>query len=181
MKNLSNITAVVFIISVVFLTGVSVLGVWELFDSSILGKSYATIGLLCLVTLVVMVAEQFISKNHSEEMVVPGDNHIISPAATLHFFSVFRVITLAIVIASAAILGLLGVLAIWEVLSGSILYKSLSSIAIIGFSSLVIVLVCLGREDRSFLKRNVGASSLGLIILFLIGMWLFMSVSSVMY
>ena len=69
-------------------------------------------------------------------------------------FRAIRNITLIVLIVSAALLTLLGVLAIWGVINdSSTVSKSLSSLAIIAFSALIIVMVCREREGVSPNKK----------------------------
>ncbi len=148
MKNITNIASLVFIAMIVLLTGLSVLAVWGFVDGSILSKSFSTIGLMGVVSFVIIVADKFIEHNDAGENLVqdgftPGV--IVQPA---HIFSVMRIITVAILICAAVLLGFVGVLAIWDVLGSQVLYRSVSSIAIICFSSVTIILTCLNREKN---------------------------------
>ena len=164
-----------FIFCVALLSVVSVLGVWEFFDRDVIGKSFTSVGLLAVVAIVIMVAGRFIDRQHALE-VPPGSTVAVDvPVPTNPTFTTIRHMTLVVLIASAVFLGLIGILAIWEVLQGDAVYKSLATMAICGFASFVIVMTSLDRENHKWLRREDGKkSSMGLgtiIFLTLLGLW----------
>jgi hypothetical protein len=71
------------------------------------------------------------------------------------------------------------VLSIWEVITDkAVLGKSLSSLAILAFSSLIIVMVCLEREQSSLWARRSRELSGGTIFAFLILIWILLHFAS---
>lgn len=147
MKTIANIAAYIFIVAVILLCVISIFGVWEYFASDVIGKSFKSIGLLAIVSVIVISADHLMKTKNSQE-VTPTDT------SSQEVFTFMRIVTLTTLIASVALLALLGVLAIWEVMSGEVLYKSLVSIGIIGFCSLIITLMCLEREGNEYMKNK---------------------------
>lgn len=157
-----NIAAGLFIACVVILTVVSIMGVWKIFSSDVITKSFETLGLLAFVAVVVIVASKFV-----------GDPSVAAEPIPRPGYRAMRNITLATLIGSSSMLALLGVLSIWDVITDkNILNKSLSSLAIIAFSSFIIVLVCLEREQNPFWKKRGGQVSGGAVIVTIIFVWL---------
>lgn len=157
---LQDFAAGFFIVAVGVLSVISILGIWKIFGQSVIGKSFSTIGLLAVISIIVIIAGRYMDKEKGS---------LTSSAAPV--FRSIRHITLGTLIVSAAGLALLGVLAIWEVMGGDVLYRSLSSLGVIAFCSLIAVMVCLERENNRAARD--GAVPL-VIILFVIG-WVFMS------
>ena len=150
-----------FIAAMAVLSIVSILGVWRVFGSDVIGKSFSTIGLLAIISIVVIVAGRYVDKD-AENAVSAG-----APA-----FRSIRQVTLGVLIASAAGLALLGVLAIWEVVSDKdVVFRALSSLGILAFSALISVMVCLERENNHMARQSAGPL---VILLFIVG-WVFMS------
>lgn len=174
MRKIQDSAAYAFIVSVAVLTVVSVLGVWKVFDTDVISKSFQTIGLLAAVAVIVMIAGRFVG-GHNESVSTAGEA-AMPMAPQVHDASVFTMLrhgTIAVLIISVVFLAFLGILAIWEVVSGEIINKSLSSIGIVVFSSFVIVLTCMDREDHPILRKNSAPISGGMILLFIIlGLWL---------
>ena len=151
MKTIQDIAGFLFIAAVAFLSVISVLGVWDFFSQDIINKSFETMGVLALVAIVVMVAGRFIEGRADGVAVVPN------PA-----FKSIRYATLSLLIIFVSALALLGVLAIWDVIADKdVLYKSLSSVAILAFAAFVMVVTCLEREDSPLLRGGGGNSSGG--------------------
>ena len=169
MKKLQDYSALLFIVSLIILTIVSVLGIWKFFEGDVVAKSFETIGLLAVVSGIIMFAGKYMGSN-VQEYPVAGE----VPQPSLMFPKV-RFGTVVALVVSLVVAAFLGVLSIWEVLSSDILNKSWSSIAVIGFCSLIIILVCLIREGHKFFSSNsdshfsisrvIGYSFLGLILL----------------
>jgi Na+/proline symporter len=148
MKALQNWAGGIFILCVAVLSVVSVMGIWEVFGTDVIWKSFQTLGLLAVVSVVVIAAGKFVSP----EPTLPGQD--LLPQSHPLFKGV-RNVTLGVLIVSAALLALLGVLAIWEVIQDSAtVYKSLSSLAVLAFSSLIIVMVCLERERNELWQKR---------------------------
>ncbi len=166
MKKLQNVAAFLFIICVVVLSVVSILGVWDIFGSDVITKSFQTLGLLAGVSVIIMIAGRFTDSHHEalqanalgtlEPAVVPE----INPA-----FTKIRYATVATLVTSIGILALLGVLSIWEVMEGTVLTKSVSSIGIAAFASFIIVVTCLEREHHKILQQKFSGGAILLLIL----------------
>ena len=170
MRAIQDTAAFFFIVAVIILSAVSIFGVWDIFDGDVVGKSFMTLGLLSVIAIIILAAGKFIDNKSEAQAIVPPN-----PA-----FGSLRRIMLGVLIVSASLLALVGVLVIWDVIGeAKILWKSLGSIAIIAFSSFLIVMTCREREMVMTVdghKRNV---SLGAIIsLVLVGGFFLMIFSS---
>ncbi|MEK7645198.1 MAG: hypothetical protein AAB391_02680 [Patescibacteria group bacterium] len=174
MKTIQNIASGIFIGAVSVLSLISILGVWDVFNKEVISKSFATLGILAVVAVVVMVAGRFVGGGEAVDPLNPPVPAVPNPT-----FRIVRIATLGALIVSAVLLAFLGVCSIWEIITDkAILYKSLSSLAVIAFSSFVIVLTCLERENSPLLKRG-GRLSPGVIILCVIlFMWMMMAMFS---
>jgi hypothetical protein len=163
MRKIANVAAYLFILSVVILSAVSILGVWDFFSTDVITKSFESIGLLAAVAVIVLVADHFIDQRPTTA--TQGVDQALSITPPSSVFKGIRMITLTTLILSVVLLALLGIMAIWEVLSGDVLHKSIASISIIAFSSLVIVVTCLEREDNPILhKKQISGGAIALII-----------------
>lgn len=157
-----NVAAGLFIACVTVLSAISIMGVWKIFSSDVITKSFETLGLLAFVAVVVIVASKFV-----------GDPSVVAEPIPRPGYRAMRNITLATLIGSSSLLALLGVLSIWDVITDKdILNKSLSSLAIIAFSSFIIVLICLEREQNPFWKKRGGQVSGGAVVVAIIFIWL---------
>ncbi len=170
MRTIQDATAFFFMAVVVILGTVAVFGVWDIFAKDVIQKSFMTLGLLSLIAVLVMVAGRFIdNKPEASEVAIS-----VNPA-----FGSIRRMMLGTLIVSASLLALLGVLAIWEVITkGEVLWKSIGSIGVIAFCSLLVVMACLEREK---VLAGGGKSNMPLgrlILLWIIGGWLFTSLLS---
>ncbi len=166
MKNLQDIAALFFIVAVFILSAISIAGVWEIFEKDVISKSFQTLGLLAAVSVVVMVSGKFIDKKSNDS----GMSNY--PSIPNPIFKPVRHFTIGVLIISASLLALLGVLSIWEVISDKdILYKSIGSLAVLAFAAFVVVLTSLEREGKSINKEGKFFSGGG-IILVLILLWL---------
>ena len=155
MKHIQNVAGFCFIIAVAVLAIISICGVWEIFSSDVITKSFETLGLLAVVAVIVMVAGRYVD-NRSQQ---GSEALIIAPHP---IFKTLRQITLGILIASASVLALLGVLAIWDVIADkTVLYRSLGSLGILAFSSLIIVMTCKEREGSSAPSGAPGSAASG--------------------
>jgi hypothetical protein len=162
MKKIEDVAAFVFIVAVGVLSVISMLGVWDFFKQDVITKSFETLGLLALVAVVVMVAGKFIEGRGQQEV------GMATPALPSPAFKIVRQITLTILIISVSLLAILGVLAIWEVIKDKdVLYKSLSSVAILAFGSLIIVITSLEREGNRLMNQEGKKFSAGTIVLIL--------------
>jgi hypothetical protein len=163
---IQNTAAGFFIVCVVVLSAISVLGVWDVFSSDVITKSFETLGLLAVVSIIVIVASKFVGDpTDPSTIVVPNPG-----------FRAMRNVTLGTLIVSSAFLALLGVMAIWEVVTDKqVLGKSLSSLAIIAFSSLMIVITCLDREQSPLWEKRGKEISGGAVIAAIVFMWIMAS------
>ncbi len=154
---------------------ISVLGVWEFFSRDVIGKSFWSIGLLGVVAIVVIIAGRFIGKPQKLQVPVGSMAAVDVPVAVDPVFTSVRHVTIVVLIVSVSLLALVGILSIWEVLAGDTVYKSLATMGIFAFASLVIVVTCLERENHKLLHGggNKSGMSMGAIIgLSLVGLYL---------
>jgi len=159
-----NIASGLFIFCVFVLTVVSILGVWDIFSSDVITKSFETLGLLAFVSVVVIVASRFVG-----DPVAAAEAPMPNPG-----FRATRNVTLTTLIVSSVLLAFLGVLAIWDVITSTdILHKSLSSLGIVAFSSFIVVIICLEREQIPFWKKHSKGISGGGVVVAIILIWLF--------
>ena len=153
-NTIQNVAAGIFIACVVVLSIIAIFGVWDFFSSDVITKSFETLGLLAFVAMVVIIASNFV-----------GDPSETSVTIQNQGFRAMRNVTLVTLIGSSTILALLGVLSIWEVITDQkVLSKSISSLAIIAFASLIIVILCLEREKNSFWSKRSKEVSGGAIV-----------------
>jgi uncharacterized membrane protein len=183
MKKIADFAAYLFIVSVVLLSFVSILGVWDIFEKDVISKSFQSISLLAAVAVIILIAERFIDSRKTaalEQNYSVDGQGIAQPSTDLiptsPGFKVIRHLTLTILILSVALLALFGILSIWEVISGSVVTKSIASISIIAFASFVVVFTCLQREDHKILRRGKNkSSSIGSIVLIIFLIWIMFS------
>jgi len=154
----ANITSIVFIFGLYILGFISILGIWEFFDKDVISKSFQTIGFLMFATVVILVAAKFL-----------GKDQVSTPPPV---FASVRRITIGVLIVSASLLALTGVLAIWDVLDGSAVQHSMASLGILAFVSFVSVMVCLEREGSQMLQHKFSSGRIvGWAIFILILFW----------
>lgn len=153
MKSIKNIAASFFVVAVTILSVISVMGVWDIFDGDVIVKSFQTLGLLAFVAVITMAAGQHM-ENRSEA--VPAE--MPSP-----LWGMIRKATLTILIVSVSLLALLGVLSIWEIIQDKdILYKSLSSLTILAFGALIIVVTCRNMEGAN--KQKISPKTVSYVV-----------------
>ncbi len=148
MKHIQSIAAYFFIIAVSILTVISIMGIWKIFDTDVITKSFETLGLLAVVAVIVMVAGQFME----------GKKETTEPVMIDPTFKSIRKSTLAILIVAVSFLAFIGILSIWDVISDKeILSKTLGSLATLAFGAFIIVMTCMGQEgtlNMSVTKSN---------------------------
>lgn len=172
MKTIQNAASGIFIGSVGVLSLISIFGVWDVFGRDVISKSFETLTLLAVVAAVVRVASRFVG---SDEVVDPN-----VPEVPNQTFRMIRIATLGVLIVSAALLALLGVFSIWEIITDKdTLYKALSSLAIIAFSSFIIVMTCLEREGSKLLKRGGNISPVVIIVCIILFFWMLSVIGSI--
>jgi hypothetical protein len=165
MKAIQDATGFLFIGIVALFSAIAVMGIWEILGKDVIEKSLMTIGLLALVAVIVMVAGRFVGNRES----TPGATIVVPHPA----FHSIRRLMIGVLIASVSLLALLGVMSIWDVIDErEVLFKSLSSIAVLAFAAFVVVITCLEREGTSAGSRKV---TLGGFLAALIAMWVFAS------
>lgn len=138
MKKFGDLAALFFIFVVVLLSLISILGVWDILGGDVITKSFETLGFLAFVAFIIMV----IGKNGT-------DGASLQPFVPNPIFKTLRQVTVVIAIASSSFLALLGILAIWEVISDTeLLYRSFSSLGILAFASLIIIATTRNRDTQ---------------------------------
>lgn len=158
-----NTASGLFIACIFILTLASILGVWKIFSSDVITKSFETLGVLAFVAAVVILASRFVGD--------PATVALPSPA-----FRPVRNITLGTLIVSSVLLAFFGVLSIWDVITDKdVLAKTLSSLAIIAFSSLIAVMVCLEREQNQVWKKRSGQISGGAFVVGVLFLWMMLA------
>lgn len=162
MKTIQDTAAFLFIAALGVLTVVSVLGVWDFFARDVIFKSFQTLGLVALIAVVVLSAGKYIGGLEGGVIIAPNP-----------LFQVIRRGTLGLLIIFATLIALLGVMTIWEVIANTdVLYRSLSTLAILAFASFITVVVCMERENHSMIKERKSEFSLGTVILVLVFGWM---------
>lgn len=164
MRSIHNAASAFFVCAVAILAGISILGVWDLFSGDVIVKSFQTLGILALFSLVVIVAGRYL-----EAKPVDVAGQVPMPYLPSPIFRTMRQSALGVLIVSAVLLALVGIMSVWDVISDkSVLYKSLSSLGILAFACFIIVVTCLEREDNPMLKNQMklsGGAIVGLIVL----------------
>ncbi|MDP3988815.1 MAG: hypothetical protein Q8P93_01110 [bacterium] len=158
MKNFANISAAIFIVLIIIATALSMLGIWELLSDEIFSKSIQTIALISVVAVILMVADHV-----SGMRAVDTETTLtVSEATYLQVFIGIKKATFVILTLSVVFFAFMGILSIWDVITkGEIMEKSLGSIGVVAFSSILIMIACMEREGRSV----KGSMSLGKLIL----------------
>lgn len=165
MRKIADISALVFIFAMAILSVISIFGIWDLFGQDVIEKSVKTMGLLAFFSVVILVAEKFVSP--SDENTSPEAPHDVS------LFTITRMTTVVTLIISAAVLAFLGVLSIWEVFSSEVVWKSFASLGILAFSSAIIAVLCLKRENHAILKQGIfKMSGVSAVIWLIVFLWL---------
>lgn len=163
MEKLQDWTAFVFVGATAVLSVTSVLGVWDIFSDTSLLKSFETFGLLAFACVIILAIGAFIEARSTE----------IQSAAINPIFKSIRKTVVSILVVGVALLALVGVLAIWNVLSGNdILFKSLASLVIIAFAGFVILITCFAREYSLSRHRTEAGSRhpivMGVVLFFVL-------------
>lgn len=165
MRKIQDLAAYFFILAVAVLSTISILGVWKVFGNDVIIKSFQTLGLLALVAIVVAIAGKFVDSG-SATPEVPADTSS---------FTAIRHGTVTLLIVFIAMIALLGVLAIWDVISGDAVGKSVSSMAIASLSALIVAATCLQREDHPLMHKQVSGWG---VFFILIGAWIVLTLYS---
>lgn len=158
-----------FVVAVAILTVISILGVWDIFGIDVITKSIKTLGLVALVTAIIVISGRFVRVSEKDKNSIPEQ-----PSQA---FLTIRRATLGVLIISVVFLALIGVLSIWEVITErETLHKSISSIAILLFSSFAIVAMCLEREGWGLRGENKKSFSVASVILTLFLLLIMLSI-----
>ena len=150
MNKTYNITALVFILITTVIAGLSLLGIWDILADQVIARTLLTITLLVVISLVVGYAYQYIN---------PFDHTDESNDTPWPVFTALRKSFLSLLIASVFVLGLVGVLSIWEIISEENIFKVFSSIAVLSISSGIITVVCLNRERHERFTKFFNTSN----------------------
>ncbi len=145
---IQNITAGIFTVCIAVLTLLCIFSIWQIVSSDILVKSLETIGIVAVAALIVMISAKAIDSHKAGDQVPLINNTEVGVAV----FRAVRKFTVTVLIVAVSFAALLGIMAIWDAVPHDVLYKSLSSMAIIAFSSGVIIVVCLEREGSDLLR-----------------------------
>ena len=139
-KTILDSAAYIFILAVIVLTLIMVAGIWDFLDRDVIDKSAQTLGVLGFISLMILLVGHFSGKGNKENQ--QEIIHVPDP-----LFQSIRKTTVVVFIFLVSILAFFSVLAIWELVSDKdILYKSLSSVGVFTFSSVLIILTSLSRE-----------------------------------
>lgn len=172
MKHIQDWAGIFFVGSVFVLTVIAIFGIWEIVGRDVIEKSISTLGILAFVTVIILIAGRFLDRGHEGAMA----------QQPLAIFAPLRAVTLAILVTSVTLLALIGILAIWEVIQDrEVLMRSLSSMGIIAFSSFVVVMVSLERENHPLWVQRGKSLSVGGAILILLGAWMLWGMMSSFY
>lgn len=171
MKAIQDGAAFFFLAVVAILTVISILGVWEVYSTDVISKAFQTLALLGGVTIVIVIASRYMeSRNDS----MHAGEHLDVPNP---LFKAIRNVTVGSLIVSLALLTLLGVLAIWDVVSDrDVLFKALGTMGLVAFASAINIMVCLDREKNKILGQHGSTLSGGSVVLLLIIFWILATV-----
>ena len=162
MRSIKDIASLLFLACLGVLTTIAVLGVWEVFAHDVIAKSFQTLGVIAFVSVIVIIASKFMDSSPST-----------MPSPMTVTFRGIRSLTLSLLILSASLLALIGILSIWDVIANAdVLHKSLSSIAVVAFSSYIAVAVCLERENHALWQRRSAEVSIGGVVALGILFWI---------
>lgn len=139
-SRIANAAAYFFIITTFVLTVVSILGIWGDFDD-VIGKSFLSIGLISFACLVILVIDGHYPKKTVSQEVAQAY------LRSIENFAQIRKISFVVIIVSITVCVFLGLLSIWEILETDVFYKTMATMASIGFYSFITLIVCSRRED----------------------------------
>jgi hypothetical protein len=136
MTKIANGAAYFFIGASLVLTLISVAGIWGVFSGNVITKSFESLGLIAFASIVMMMADGFSTRKSLTPQEVVANN------GSIEGFKGLRSVALGVLIISVSICVCLGLLSIWDVVVGDILFLSISTMGTVGFYSLVTALVC---------------------------------------
>ncbi len=167
-KKIVDFIALFFILCVGFLAVISILSIWKVIDGDVVFKSLATVGIVAFASIVSLIASRYMGDSSSVET---NDNSLVP------LFGAIRYLTSGILIVCITLLTIIGVMAIWDMITDKdTLAKVVGSMIVLAISSMIMVVSCADREGKTvFGKQSEGHNnqvSLGRIILLLvIGAW----------
>lgn len=153
MTKIANYATYFFILTTLVLTLVSVAGIWGALNEDVIAKSFASVGLIAIASVVVLIVEAF-----SDKKAVTKEEAADYMEA-MQIFSFLHRISVTLIIVSLAVCVFLGLLSIWEIMNEAGFSKSISSIATIGFYALITLGVCINREKKIKNTEVIGASA----------------------
>lgn len=153
MTKIANYATYFFILTTLALTVVSIGGIWGALNEDVVWKSFESIGLIAIASVVVLVVEAFSDKK------AVSQEEASEYMEALHVFSFLHRISVTLIIVSLVVCVSLGLLSIWEIMDTDGLYKAVSSIATIGFYALITLGVCISRERKISSTEIVGMNA----------------------
>lgn len=108
------------------------LAIWEIIDSDVLWKSFSTIGVIGLVALVVIGISRVANNYYAGQ---PA-----APAVESQGWKAARNVILGVVGAAFLVFAAFSIAAIWGFTGGEALYHSLSSMLLLGCSSIILLI-----------------------------------------
>jgi hypothetical protein len=159
-SRIANTAAYTFLVLTFILSAVCVVGIWGSFDD-VISKTFASLFLIALAFFVILAID---GSGHFKKS-VPLEA-VAEYTRVLENFIAIRKMSFFVVIVSVVVSVLLGLLSIWEILEGEVLYKTLATIATIGFYALITVAVCKQRETsiKSVTVESPGSPASGGVI-----------------
>lgn len=152
MTKIANYATYFFILTTLALTIVSIGGIWGALNNDVVWKSFESIGLIAIASMVVLVVEAFSDKKKVTQ------EEASEYMEALHVFTFLHRISVTIIIVSLVVCVFLGLLSIWEIMDSDGLYKAVSSIATIGFYALITLGVCISRETKIKSTEVIGVA-----------------------
>ncbi len=159
MRKIQDLTALTFIFCTGLLATIAVLGVWAVFTEDVIGKSFSSVSLLSAVAVIVLVADRFLDVRKHGKLASAATMSRHTPGKASPVFTIFRQVTVIVLVGLVSLGAFIGIMAIWDVVSGEMVYRWLATIAIGSFAAAMIVMTCLERENHKILHYTVGQSS----------------------
>jgi hypothetical protein len=139
-SKIANISTYIFLILTLILTGICVISIWGE-SSEVIGKTFASMGLVAFAFFVVLAIDGSGHFRKSIPASVAGE-YVLA----IEWFVSLRKISFFVVIISVTVSVFLGLLSIWDLLNGDVLFKTLATILSAGFYALITIMVCKQRE-----------------------------------
>lgn len=172
-RKVVDMVSLFFIFCVGFLCVLSIMSVWKLVEGDILAKSISTIGIIAFASVVTILASHWMKKDVNELSPIEDSSSLPN------FFPSLRSFTSVLLIISIVILTFVGILSIWDLIQDrDVLNRTISSMLIIAFSSVLVIATCAEREGKSLfgnvkkveegVMRSDKPLSVGRIILYVV-------------